>query len=173
MDSNKLEKNIKLSFIIPIYSSERSIPYLLKRLEKLEIEDSWEVIFVEDGSPDNSYKTIFKLLKKSTLNAKLIRHNRNYGEHQAVLTGYRYSSGNYVVNLDDDLQNPPEEALKLFRWAEQKNLDVVYGVQERRKGKIFEKLSGALFYNFIVPLCNLEIPKLEICSINDLVSLFP
>ena len=125
MNLPKIEKNIKLSLINPIYSSERSISSLLNRLEKLKIEAPWEVIFVEDGSPDNSFQTIFKLLKKSTLNAKLIRHNRNYGEHQAVITGYRYSSGHYVVNLDDDLQNPPEEALKLFNWAIQNNLDVV------------------------------------------------
>ena len=131
MNSIKIDKNIKLSFIIPIYSSEGSISYLLNSLEKLKIDDSWEVIFVEDGSRDKSFETLFKLLKKSSLNAKLIRHNRNYGEHHAVLTGYRYSSGNYVVNLDDDLQNPPEEALKLFHWAEQNNLDVVYGEYEK------------------------------------------
>ena len=152
MNSIKLEKNIKLSFIIPIYSSERSIPSLLNRLEKLEIEEAWEVIFVEDGSPDNSYKTIYQLLKTSTLNAKLIRHNRNYGEHQAVLTGYRYSSGNYVLNLDDDLQNPPEEALKLFNWAKQNNLDVVYGEYEEDKhsewrnvGSKFAHLTAHIF----------------------------
>ena len=114
MNSIKIDKNIKLSFIIPIYSSEGSIAYLLNSLEKLKIDDSWEVIFVEDGSPDKSFETLFNLLKKSSLNAKLIRHNRNYGEHQAVLTGYRHSNGNYVINLDDDLQNPPEEAIKLF-----------------------------------------------------------
>ena len=122
---------MKLSFIIPIYSSEGSISYLLNRLEKLKVLFSWEVIFIEDGSTDCSFETLYKLLKKSPLNAKLIRHNRNYGEHQAVITGYRYASGNYVVNLDDDLQNPPEEALKLFHWAEQKNLDVVYGEYEQ------------------------------------------
>ena len=131
MNSIKIDKNIKLSFIIPIYSSEGSISYLVNSLEKLKIDDSWEVIFVEDGSRDKSFETLFKLLKKSSLNAKLIRHNRNYGEHQAVITGYRYASGNYVVNLDDDLQNPPEEALKLFHWAEHNNLDVVYGEYEK------------------------------------------
>ena len=162
MDSYKLEKNIKLSFIIPIYSSEGSISYLLKRLEKLEIEDAWEVVFVEDGSNDRSFETLFKLLKKSSLNAKLIRHNRNYGEHHSVLTGYRYSSGNYVVNLDDDLQNPPEEALKLFHWAEQNNLDVVYGEYEKDKhsewrnfGSKFAHLTAHLFLD-LPSKCNLS-----------------
>jgi len=123
-------KDIELSLIIPIYASEKSISSLLKRLERLNFDINWEIIFVEDGSPDNSFQTILNLLKKSPLNAKLIRHNRNYGEHQAVLTGYRHSNGNYVINLDDDLQNPPEEAIKLFDWAIHKDLDVVYGEYE-------------------------------------------
>ena len=153
MSNKEIEKNnIKLSLIIPIYSSQKSIPSLLNRLEKLKLEFNWEVVFVEDGSSDESFKTLFNLLKNSEFNAKLIRHNRNYGEHQAVLNGYRFSRGDYVVNLDDDLQNPPEEAIKLFNWAKKNNLDVVYGAYEEDKhaewrnfGSKFAHLTAHIF----------------------------
>ena len=148
--SNK--KVLDLSLIIPIYSSEASIPMLLDELEKLKIKGNWEVIFIDDGSPDNSFKILMHLLKNSKLNSILIRHNRNYGEHQAVLTGYRFSKGSYVINLDDDLQNPPEEALKLYSWAYKNNLDLVYGEYEedehsnwRNVGSKFAHITAHLF----------------------------
>ncbi len=152
MNNIKIEKDFALSLIIPIYSSQKSIPSLLNRLEKLKLAFDWEVIFVEDGSTDESFKTLFNLLKKSKLNSKLIRHNRNFGEHQAVLTGYRYSNGDYIINLDDDLQNPPEEAIKLFKWAIKNDLDVVYGEYEEDKhaewrnfGSKFAHLTAHIF----------------------------
>ncbi len=127
MTTNTQDQSVCLSLIIPIFRSEASIPLLIKRLEKLRIFGEWEVIFVDDGSPDQSHSLLKDLLNVSSLRSLLVRHTRNFGEHQAVLTGYRLSKGEFVLNLDDDLQNPPEEGLRLWQFALENDLDVVYG----------------------------------------------
>jgi undecaprenyl-phosphate 4-deoxy-4-formamido-L-arabinose transferase len=135
------------SLIIPIYNSEDTIERLVSRLESLETSVPWQVIFVDDGSPDRSHTVLQHRLKHSPLSALLIRHTRNYGEHQAVLTGYRHAEGEYFINIDDDLQNPPEEALRLLDHATSRDLDVVYGNYITKKHNIFRNL-GSAFANF-------------------------
>jgi glycosyltransferase involved in cell wall biosynthesis len=140
------EKKYKFSIVIPLYRSELNVPYLLKRLENLPTSESWNVVFVDDGSPDNTYINIKVLLQNSPINAILVRHTRNYGEHNAVLTGYRYASGDYILNLDDDLQNPPEEALRILQYARENNFDVVYGRYKSKKHASWRN-TGSLFAN--------------------------
>jgi glycosyltransferase involved in cell wall biosynthesis len=139
-------KEYNFTIVIPLYRSESSIPYLIKRLENLPTSEFWNVVFVDDGSPDNTFQTIKVLLQNSPINAILVRHTRNYGEHNAVLTGYRYASGEYVLNLDDDLQNPPEEALRMLQYARDNNFDVVYGNYRSKKHSIWRN-TGSLFAN--------------------------
>jgi undecaprenyl-phosphate 4-deoxy-4-formamido-L-arabinose transferase len=139
-------KDYNFTIVIPLYRSESSIPYLLKRLENLPTTKLWNVVFVDDGSPDNTFETIKTLLQHSPINAILVRHTRNYGEHNAVLTGYRYASGEYILNLDDDLQNPPEEALRMLQHAQENNFDVVYGNYRSKKHSIWRN-TGSLFAN--------------------------
>jgi undecaprenyl-phosphate 4-deoxy-4-formamido-L-arabinose transferase len=134
------------TIVIPLYRSESSIPDLIKRLENLSIVESWNVVFVDDGSPDNTYQAIKNILQNSPLNAILVRHTRNYGEHNAVLTGYRHASGEYILNLDDDLQNPPEEALRMLQYARDNNFDVVYGNYRSKKHANWRNI-GSLFAN--------------------------
>jgi len=143
------KKEYSFTIVIPLYRSESSIPYLLERLESLSTPEPWNIVFVDDGSPDNTYKKIKALLQSSALNAILVRHSRNFGEHNAVLTGYRYASGDYILNLDDDLQNPPEEALRMLQYARENSLDVVYGnyrskkhAQWRNTGSTFANLTA-------------------------------
>jgi undecaprenyl-phosphate 4-deoxy-4-formamido-L-arabinose transferase len=116
-----------LSLVIPLYRSRSSVGELVSRLEGLQIGDDWEVIFVDDGSPDDTVDCLRQRLRSSPLHGLLVCHGRNYGEHNAVLTGYRHSRGDYVLNIDDDLQNPPEEGLRLWREAQHSHCDVVYG----------------------------------------------
>ena len=116
-----------LSLVIPLYRSSGSVDALVSRLEGLEVRGGWEVIFVDDGSPDDTVERLRRRLEHSSLQGLLVRHGRNYGEHNAVLTGYRHSRGRHVLNLDDDLQNPPEEGLRLWEEARKRQLDVVYG----------------------------------------------
>ncbi len=99
----------------------------MTRLERLDAPSPWQNIFIDDGSPGQSYDVLCRRLKLSSLNAIVISHTRNFGEHQAVLTGYRHANAEYLINIDDDLQNPPEEALRLLAFARDNNLNVTYG----------------------------------------------
>ena len=139
--------SIALSYVIPLYRCQESVERLIERLNKLRISEHWEVIFVDDGSPDNTYTEIKKKLEETNLTATLVRHTRNFGEHQAVITGYRYSQGEYVVNIDDDLQNPPEEAIELWEKARGENLDAVYAdFFQSKKHSLWRNL-GSIFAN--------------------------
>lgn len=144
------------SLIIPIYKSEETIDQLVSRLETLPVQEPWQVIFVDDGSPDRSHELLRTRLKDSPLDATLIRHTRNFGEHQAVLTGYRHAEGDYYINIDDDLQNPPEEALRLLEYARINDFDVVYGDYIEKKHNMFRNL-GSAFANLTARLL-LDLP---------------
>jgi len=136
----------ELSLVIPLYRSRSTIDLLIDRLEGLKPACSWELILVDDGSPDDTAERARERLQGSPLRGLLICHSRNYGEHQAVLSGYRHAAGTYIVNLDDDLQNPPEEALRLWQKARDENLDVVYGDYRQKQHESWRNL-GSRFAN--------------------------
>jgi len=147
---------IAFSLIIPIYRSESTIERLVARLESLNASQPWQVIFVDDGSPDRSHAVLQHRLKNSPLAALMVRHTRNFGEHQAVLTGYRHAQGEYFINIDDDLQNPPEEALRLLEHARKNELDVVYGNYIIKNHNLFRN-AGSGFANLTARLL-LDLP---------------
>lgn len=120
-----------ISIIIPVYCSAGILPDLHLRIKKT-FEASgllYEIIFIDDGSPDASWPVICSLSK---LNSEVIgiRMSRNYGQHNALLCGIRNARGELVITMDDDLQHPPEESLKLIEKLT-KELDVVYGYPEQ------------------------------------------
>jgi len=135
-----------LSLVIPLYRSAGSVDALVSRLERLQVGAEWEVIFVDDDSPDDTVARLRRRLEGSRLEGLLVRHGRNYGEHNAVLTGYRHSRGRHVLNLDDDLQNPPEEGLRLWQEALEHDLDVVYGDYRSKQHASWRNL-GSRFAN--------------------------
>lgn len=137
---------VDLSLVIPLYRSRDSVPLLIQRLEALDPPCRMEVILVDDGSPDDTAEQARRHLGGSRLEGLLIRHSRNFGEHQAVLTGWRHARGRHLVNLDDDLQNPPEEALRLWRMAVDQDLDVVYGDYRQKQHAGWRNL-GSRFAN--------------------------
>ncbi len=116
-----------LSFVIPLYFSAATIEGLVHQIEGLSVPGGHEIVLVNDGSGDATEEVCRRLLAAARVPITLVSHARNFGEHNAVLTGWRHARGAYLVNLDDDGQNPPEEALKLWALAKEKSLDVVYG----------------------------------------------
>ena len=118
---------IKYSIVIPVYNSEPTLKELYKRLcdSCCTSQEDYEIIFVDDASRDNSWK-ILEELHKQDPKVKIIQHMRNFGQHNAIMCGFHYAQGEYVITMDDDLQNPPEEIPKLIEKI-QKGYDVVYG----------------------------------------------
>ena len=119
--------NPALSFVIPLYRSAETIGAVVREIESLSIEDGHEIILVNDGSGDTTGEICRALVREAKVPITFIEHARNYGEHNAVLTGWRHTRGAHVVNLDDDGQNPPAEAVRLWRHAKETGLDVVFG----------------------------------------------
>ncbi|HEU5079922.1 MAG TPA: glycosyltransferase [Opitutaceae bacterium] len=116
-----------LSFVIPLYFSAETIHPLVKEIESLEVPGGHEIILVNDGSRDATESVCRQLVEEARVPIVLLNHSRNFGEHNAVLTGWRHARGAYIVNLDDDGQNPPAEGLRLWQLAREKSLDVAYG----------------------------------------------
>jgi glycosyltransferase involved in cell wall biosynthesis len=116
-----------LSFIIPLYQSAETIAGVVRDIEALSIEGGHEIVLVNDGSTDRTSDVARELVRSARIPIVLVEHARNFGEHNAVLTGWRHATGAHCVNLDDDGQNPPEEAARLWRHARATGLDVVFG----------------------------------------------
>jgi undecaprenyl-phosphate 4-deoxy-4-formamido-L-arabinose transferase len=120
------EPGIGLSIVVPVYRGATTIGKLVAELSRLDPAGGLEIILVNDGSPDNSDEICRSLLTDATVPLTYIEHARNFGEHNAVMTGLRHTRGAYVISMDDDLQNPPEEVVRLFDHARSGNWDVVY-----------------------------------------------
>jgi glycosyltransferase involved in cell wall biosynthesis len=117
---------IGLSIVVPVYRGAATVGRLVEELSRLQPADGLEVILVNDGSPDDSGEVCRALIPEATVPLTYIEHARNYGEHNAVMTGLRHARGTYVITMDDDLQNPPEEVVKLYDHARLGHWDVVY-----------------------------------------------
>lgn len=116
-----------LSFVIPLYNSADTIAAVVRDIEALAIPGGHEIVLVNDGSRDATAAVCRELLRTARVPMLYVEHARNFGEHNAVLTGWRHATGEYFVNLDDDGQNPPREAVRLWERAKADALDVVYG----------------------------------------------
>lgn len=118
-----------ISIVIPVYSSASSLPDLVGRL--LPVLDAMrldhEVVFIEDGSPDDSWRVLQELQSLHPDRIVVVQLMRNYGQHNALMCGFRHARGDLIVTMDDDLQNPPEEIPKLVSALCDGELDLVYG----------------------------------------------
>lgn len=123
---NPQEAEPEVSFVVPLHNTGDALPQLLEAFRKEEIGCSWELVLVDDGSVDGTYQRATELTRDYPAPVTLVELARNFGEHAAVLEGYRRVRGRCVVNLDDDLQNPVSEALKLLRHLRESNAEVVY-----------------------------------------------
>jgi undecaprenyl-phosphate 4-deoxy-4-formamido-L-arabinose transferase len=116
-----------LSFVIPLYNSAETIRPLVKAIEQLTVEGGHEIVLVNDGSRDATSVICRELMSEARVSITFVEHTRNFGEHNAVLTGWRHARGIHIVNIDDDGQNPPVEAVRLWQYALAGRLDVAYG----------------------------------------------
>ena len=116
-----------LSFVVPLYNSESTLGAVVADLEALPVPGGHEIVLVDDGSRDGTVALCRHLMAQARVPITLVRHARNFGEHNAVLSGWRQARGAHIVNLDDDGQNPPAEGLRLWEAARSHGWDVVFG----------------------------------------------
>lgn len=151
-------KTDKLTAVIACYQDELAIPIMYSRLKKIFqlLQVDYEIIFVNDGSPDNSEKVLSKIVKKDP-KVIAVHHARNFGSQMAFTSGMAISSGDAVILLDGDLQDPPEIISEFYqRWK--KGFEVVYGVRSDRRGSPLFQLFYKLFYRIFRLLSYITIP---------------
>ena len=152
----------KISVVIPMYYEEEVADICYKRvvnnLKKLSDKYSYEIIFINDGSKDSTLE-ILKKIASNDNNVKIISFSRNFGHQAAVTAGIRNVTGDAIIIMDADLQDPPElfEGM-IEKWEE--GYEVVYGKRKTREGEsIFKLLTARMFYNTLNKLSEIEIPK--------------
>ncbi len=151
---------MQLSIVTTLY---RSAPHLVEFHERmtraaLAVSSDYELIMVNDGSPDESQRLAMEICDRDP-HVSLIELSRNFGHHKAIMTGLARAHGDWVLLIDCDLEEEPELLVPFYQAAQQPGLDVVYGVQARRKGAWFELVTGALFYWLINLLSTTPVPK--------------
>lgn len=141
---------VQLSVVIPVYGSAETLRPLTERLiaALTAIGLPFEVIFVNDGSPDDSWAILCDLQRVHSECVIAIELMRNYGQHNAVMCGFRHARGDFIVTLDDDLQNPPEEIPKLLNAIRDGAYDLVYGVYESKKHRAWQNLGSEVIQAF-------------------------
>jgi len=147
-----------LSVVIPVFNEEETIPELDRRLRAFlgALGETWEVVFVDDGSRDQSLALLQGLAEQEP-RYKVVSFGRNFGHQIAITAGMDRAEGEAVVVMDADLQDPPEVVREMLqRWRE--GFDVVYAVRERRLGETwFKRITASLFYRLFRALLGFDV----------------
>lgn len=151
---------MELSVVTSLYRSEAYINEFYRRVCAAAegITEEFEIILVNDGSPDDSLQTAISLFEEDA-RVRVIDLSRNFGQHRAMMTGLAHARGRLVFLLDCDLEEPPELLLKFHERLEKEGADVIYGIQLRRKGGLWERISGAAFYRLYNILSTAPLPE--------------
>ena len=150
-----------ISIIIPAYNEEESLPYLMERVTK-EIDSiknyNFEILFVNDGSKDNTINLIKEYRKKDS-RVSYVDFARNFGKELAMIAGMDYAKGDAVIFLDADLQDPPELIPEMIKYWEE-GYDDVYAQRKSRKGETWlKKFTSKMYYRVLQKLTKVEIQK--------------
>ena len=151
--------NKVLSIIIPVYNEEENIHHLYKEIVQ-SIDGKYkdfEIIFVDDGSQDGSWKELRKHAKLDS-RVKVINFRKNFGQSPAIAAGFDYCSGDYIITMDADLQNDPADINMLIEQLEE-GYDIVNGWRKNRKDKFFSKKLPSFFGNKLISFIGKDIPN--------------
>jgi glycosyltransferase involved in cell wall biosynthesis len=145
--------SVQVSVVIPVYRSQATLRMLATRLLRaLEVTGlSHELVFVEDGGGDGSWSLLSDIQAAEPDRVVIIQLMRNYGQHNALMCGFRQAKGDYIITLDDDLQNPPEEVPKLLDKIGTGEFDLVYGIYSSKRHSSWRNAGSAFvnaFYRF-------------------------
>ena len=151
---------MKLSIVATLYKSAAYIEEFHARMTACAVafaQNDYEIILVDDGSPDESLRIAVALSERDP-RVSVIELSRNFGHHQAMMTGLAHAQGERVFLIDSDLEEAPEWLDLFAQRMQQEQCDVVYGVQGRRKGNVFEQSTGWIFYRLFRALTNINQP---------------
>lgn len=144
-------KNLDISVVVPLYNEEESLPELMAWIKKVmdEHKFSYEVVMIDDGSKDNSWKVVEEL-QAANNTLKGIKFRRNYGKSAALFCGFEVVQGDVVITMDADLQDSPDEIPELYRMIKEDGFDLVSGWKKKRFDPVFTKNIPSKLYNWTV-----------------------
>ncbi len=147
-----LEKHVYLSLVIPVYNEMENLVQLYEEIiESLKsFNKNYEIIFVDDGSEDNSFSLLKQIHEKDS-RVKIIRLRKNFGQTAALSAGFDYAKGEVVITLDSDLQNDPQDIPRLIKKLEE-GYDIVSGWRHRRKDNLFTRKLPSIIANWLISL---------------------
>lgn len=151
---------MKLSIVSTLYRSAKEINDFYLQCTAVAEQfagDDYEIILVNDGSPDNSYDIVLEIAKHDP-HVVLVDLSRNFGQHKALITGLEFTGGDFVMWLDSDLEEEPKWLLEFYAVMQQQQHDTVVGVQMTRRGDWTERYTGELFYRMFHWLSGLDFP---------------
>jgi len=151
---------VKLSIVSTLYRSASTIEEFYQRAVSAaeQITSDVEVVFVNDGSPDDSLERALRLHERDP-RVVVVDLARNFGHHKAMMTGLAHAQGDLVFLIDSDLEEEPELLTQFHDTLQNENCDVVYGVQEARRGGLIERTTGALFFSIVETLSDQKLPR--------------
>ncbi len=155
-----MNENPKYSFVVPAYNEEANIEALYKRIKQLmkNTEDTWELIFVNDGSTDKTILVLKKLSEEDN-RVKYVDLSRNFGHQAALSAGLKFASGEAVISMDCDLQDPPEVIEQMIEKWKNGNHIVYARRQNFRKDNFIKRLGSKIYYRIMGKFTRIDIPK--------------
>lgn len=152
-------RTYKYSLVIPVLNEEESIPELVKNIENALKKEPYEIVFIDDGSTDKSVEILKKLSQKEK-NTRLISLRRNLGKSPALTLGFQKAKGEYVVMMDADLQDDPNEIKKLQKKMDE-GYDLVSGWRKNRKDSLLKVINSKFFNSLMSKLFNVKVHDLN------------
>lgn len=154
------ESTIELSIVTTLYMSSANVEEFYKRItiEARKITSNYEIVMVDDGSPDDSLQKAVHIVKLDP-HVRVVELSRNFGHHKAMMTGIEHARGHMIFLIDVDLEEPPELLGEFQTLMSSGEWDVVYGMQETRKGGFFERSSGAVAWWLVNLLLPRKVPQ--------------
>ena len=153
--------SMNLSVVATLYKSSSYVNEFHQRVSAIAkqlVGENYEIVLVNDGSPDNSLNLAINLTEHDP-HVVVVDLSRNFGHHKAMMTGLAHARGERIFLIDSDLEEEPEWLEGFAQQMDMQHCDVVYGVQDVRKGRWFERWSGQWFYRFFKALTGLALPE--------------
>src|SRR3970040_1251802 len=155
-----MTSDVRVSIVTSMFRSSAYLEEFYSRSVRAisAISSAYEVVFVNDGSPDDSLAVALRIRERDP-RVRVVDLSRNFGHHRALMTGLAHARGELVFLIDCDLEEEPEWLLRFHETLQRTGADVVYGVQSTRKGGLVERASGALFYLVLNRLLTPPLPR--------------